>query len=251
MKEFEGRVALVTGGSSGIGLETCKMLAERGAAVAVHYNRSREAAENLAAELRGLGAPSVAVHADVTKRDEAHQMAAQVRRELGKVDLLVNNAGDILGRGKIVDETGDLWQRTLDLNLSSLVWVTQAAVQDMLAQKWGRIVNVSSAGARHGGGFGAAAYVSAKAGVMGLTKAMAKEFGPNNINVNCVLPGWIDTPFHVKAKTGDLKQFIDTINIGRIGTAAEVASVIVFLLSDGAKYMQGAMVDINGGIYMP
>ncbi len=251
MKDFDGRVALVTGGSSGIGAETCRMLAERGAAVAVHYNRSREAAENLAEELRGLGVRAIAVQADVTKRDEAHRMVAQVRRELGKIDLLVNNAGNILGRVKIVDETGDLWQRTLDLNLSSLMWVTQVAVQDMLAQKWGRIVNNSSAGARLGGGFGAAAYVAAKAGVMGLTKAMAKEFGPYNINVNCVLPGWIDTPFHVKANTGDLSNFVDTINLGRIGTPAEVASVIVFLLSDGAKYMQGAMLDVNGGNYMP
>lgn len=251
MNEFENRVALVTGGSSGIGLETCKMLAERGAAVAVHYNRSRDAAENLAVELRALGVQAITAQADVTKRDEAHRMVAQVRKELGKIDLLVNNAGNILGRVKIVDETGDLWQRTLDLNLTSMLWVTQAAVPDMLAQNWGRIVNNSSAGARFGGTFGVVAYVSAKAGVMGMTKSMAREFGPNNVNVNCVLPGWIDTPFHVKANTGDLGRFADTINIGRIGTPAEVASVVVFLLSDAAKYMQGAMIDINGGTFMP
>ena len=135
MKEFESRVALVTGGSSGIGMETCKMLAERGAAVAIHYNRSREAAEKLAAELRAMGVQAITVQADVTKRDEAHRMVAQVRKELGKIDLLVNNAGNILGRVKIVDETGDLWQRTLDLNLTSMLWVTQVAVQDMLAQR--------------------------------------------------------------------------------------------------------------------
>ena len=227
------------------------MLAERGAAVAIHYNRSREAAEKLAAELRAMGVQAITVQADVTKRDEAHRMVAQVRKELGKIDLLVNNAGNILGRVKIVDETGDLWQRTLDLNLTSMLWVTQVAVQDMLAQNWGRIVNNSSAGARFGGTFGVAAYVASKAGVMGLTKSMAKEFGPNNVNVNCVLPGWIDTPFHVKANTGDLSRFADTVTIGRIGTPAEVASVIVFLLSDAAKYMHGAMLDINGGTYMP
>ena len=178
-------------------------------------------------------------------------MVNEVRAELGRIDLLVNNAGNILGRNNITEETGELWQATMDLNLTSLVWVTQAAVTDMIEQKWGRIVNNSSAGARFGGTPGVAAYVTAKAGVLGLTKAMAKEFGQYNVNVNAILPGWIDTPFHVKAGSGNLDRFKSTINIGRVGTPEEIASVIVFLLSDGAKYMQGAMIDINGGTFMP
>ena len=249
--QFEGRTALVTGGSSGIGLETCRLLAKDGAAVAIHYFRSKDAAERLVNELKAHGAKAISVQADVTKREEAHRMVEEVRAELGKVDLLVNNAGNILGRKNITEETGELWQATMDLNLTSLVWVTQAVVTDMIEQKWGRIVNNSSAGARFGGTPGVAAYVTAKAGVLGLTKAMAKEFGQYNVNVNAILPGWIDTPFHVKAGSGNLDRFKSTINIGRVGTPEEIASVIVFLLSDGAKYMQGAMIDINGGTFMP
>jgi 3-oxoacyl-[acyl-carrier protein] reductase len=227
------------------------LLAEQGAAVAIHYLTSRDAAEGLADELKGKAAQVMAVQADVTDRDEAHRMVGEVRNTLGKIDLLVNNAGNILGRKNIVDEDGDLWQRTLDLNLTSLVWVTQAVAPDMIAQKWGRIVNNSSAGARFGGTPGVAAYVTAKSGVLGLTKAMAKEFGQHNINVNVVLPGWIDTPFHVKAGSGDLTRFEETINLGRVGTPKEVATVIVFLLSDSAKYMQGSAIDINAGTFMP
>jgi 3-oxoacyl-[acyl-carrier protein] reductase len=251
MKQFEGRTALVTGGSSGIGMETCRLLAEEGAAVAIHYFRSKSAADSLVDELGARGAKAMSVQADVTRRAEAHRMVDDVRAELGKIDLLVNNAGNILGRKNLTEETGELWQATMDLNLNSLVWVTQRAVTDMIDQAWGRIVNLSSAGARFGGTPGVAAYVTAKAGVLGLTKAMANEFGQYNINVNAILPGWIDTPFHVKAGSGDLSRFKSTINIGRIGTPEEVASVVVFLLSDSAKYMQGAMIDVNGGTFMP
>lgn len=251
MKQFEGRTALVTGGSSGIGMETCRLLAEEGAAVGVHYFRSKSAADGLVDELRAKGATATAVQADVTRREEAHRMVDDVRAELGKIDLLVNNAGNILGRKNLTEETGELWQATMDLNLNSLVWVTQRTVSDMIEQVWGRVVNVSSAGARFGGTPGVAAYVTAKAGVLGLTKAMANEFGQYNINVNAILPGWIDTPFHVKAGSGDLNRFKSTINIGRIGTPEEVASVIVFLLSNSARYMQGAMIDVNGGTFMP
>ncbi len=151
----------------------------------------------------------------------------------------------------LVDETGDLWQRTMDLNLNSVVWVSQAVLPDMIEQKWGRIVTISSRAGRDGGSMGVAAYATSKAGVMVLTKVLAKEYGQYNINANCVVPGWIDTPFHVKAGSGDLQRFADSHPLKRIGTPEEVATVIAFLLSDGAKYMTGAMVDVNGGLLMP
>ena len=249
--QFEGRTALVTGGSSGIGVATCRLLAQEGAAVVIHYNKSVEAAQQLAAELKTGGARVMTVQADVTAKADVKRMVEEVHGGLGKIDLLVNSAGDILGRAPVVEETGDLWQRTMDLNLNSVLWVSQAVLPDMIGQKWGRIVTIASRAARDGGSVGVGAYATAKAGVMVLTKVIAKEYGPHNVNANCVVPGWIDTPFHVKAGSGDLQRFAEGHPLKRIGTPEEVAAVIVFLLSDGAKYMTGAMVDINGGLLMP
>jgi 3-oxoacyl-[acyl-carrier protein] reductase len=248
---FTGRRELVTGGSSGIGAATCRLLAREGAAIAIGYCRGEESARALCEELRAQGAQAMAVKADVTERDQVKKMVDEVHAVLGKIDLLVHGAGNILGRAPILEETGDLWQRTLDLNLNSVLWVTQAVLPDMIGQRWGRIVTISSRAGRDGGSPGVGAYAVSKAGVMALTKVMAKEYGPHNINANCVVPGWIDTPFHVKAGSGELQRFADGMPLKRIGTAEEVASVIVFLLSDAAKYVTGAMVDVNGGLLMP
>jgi NAD(P)-dependent dehydrogenase (short-subunit alcohol dehydrogenase family) len=249
--QFEGRTALVTGGSSGIGASTCHLLAHEGATVAIHYNRSQDAARALADELTAAGAKAMTVQADVTAKQAVRRMVDAVHEKLGKIDLLVNSAGDILGRAPLLDESGDLWQRTMDLNLNSVLWVSQAVLPDMIEQKWGRIVTISSRAGRDGGSIGVGAYATAKAGVMVLTKVLAKEYGQHNINANCVVPGWIDTPFHVKAGSGDLQRFADMHPLKRIGTPEEVAAVIVFLLSDAAKYMTGAMLDVNGGLLMP
>jgi 3-oxoacyl-[acyl-carrier protein] reductase len=249
--QFQGRTALVTGGSSGIGAATCRLLAREGAALAIGYYRGEEPARRLCDELRALGATAMAVKADVTQRDQAKKMVEEVHAALGKIDLLVHGAGNILGRVPILEETGDLWQRTMDLNLHSVLWVTQAVLPDMVGQQWGRIVTISSRAGRDGGSPGVGAYATSKAGLMVLTKVIAKEYGPHNINANCVVPGWIDTPFHVKAGSGDLQRFADGMPLKRIGTAEEVASVIVFLLSDAGKYITGAMVDVNGGLLMP
>ncbi len=177
-------------------------------------------------------------------------MVDEVHKGLGKVDLLVNGVGNILGRRRVVDEDGDLWQRTLDLNLNSVLWVSRAVLPDMIERRWGRIVTISSRAARDGGSPGVGAYSVAKAGVIALTKVMAKENGEHGVNVNCVVPGWIDTPFHVKAGSGDLQRFADGMPLKRIGTPEEVASVIAFLLSDAARYVTGASIDVNAGMLM-
>jgi len=248
---FQGRTALVTGGSSGIGAATCRMLVQEGAAVAINYFKSEEAAQKLAVELTAQGARVMTVKADVTQRDQVKRMVDEVHGTLGKIDLLVHGAGNILGRALVVNETGELWQKTLDLNLNSVLWVSQAVLPEMIEQKWGRMVTIASRAGRDGGSAGVGAYGVAKAGVMLLTKVIAKEYGQYNINANCVVPGWIDTPFHVKAGSGDLQRFADTIPLKRIGTPKEAASVIVFLLSDAASYMTGAMLDVNAGLLMP
>ena len=249
--EFQGKVALVTGGSSGIGAATCRLLAQAGAAVAIGYNRGAEAAESLRTELTTAGATAITVKADVTQPREVSAMVDQVHASLGQIGLLVHGAGNILGRKQVVDEDGDLWQRTLDLNLNSVLWVSRAVLPDMIERRWGRIVSISSRAGRDGGSIGVGAYAVSKAGVMILTKVLAKEYGQYNINANCVVPGWIDTPFHVKAGSGDLQRFAAGIPLNRIGTAEEVASTIVFLLSDASRYLTGTMIDVNGGMLMP
>jgi 3-oxoacyl-[acyl-carrier protein] reductase len=249
--QFRGKTAVVTGGSSGIGLATCRMLAAEGSAVAIHYFRSHEAAEKLAAELTAQGSKVMTVKADVTRRAEVMRMRDEVHQGLGKVDLLVNNAGNMLARTGVLEETEETLKNTFDLNFNSVVWVTQAFAPDMIERKWGRIVNNASLAGRTGGMWAAGSYAASKAAVMTYTKAMAKEFGQHNVNVNCIAPGLIDTPFHVKASTGDLQRFVDGIVLKRVGTPEDVGSVIMFLLSDAASYMTGLTLDINAGMFMP
>ena len=248
---FAGKVALVTGGSSGIGAATCRLLARDGAAVAVGYNRGRKAAESLVDEITSAGGRAAAFGADVTDRRAVQRMVAEARAALGPITLLVNGAGNILGRRVLAEEDGDLWSRTLDLNLNSVLWVSQAVLPDMVAAKSGRIVTISSRAGRDGGSPGVGAYAVSKAGVMVLTKVLAKENGASGITANCVVPGWVDTAFHVKAGSGDLQRFADGIPLKRIGTAEETADAIVFLLSDASSYITGAMLDVNGGLLMP
>ena len=249
--EFENRVALVTGASTGIGAATARLLASKGAAVAVNYATSREAAEQVASDIQADGGQAFAVQADVTKPEEVDKLVEAVHSELGLVDLLINNAGGLLGREPIRDMTLDLWHRTMDLNLHSVFMVCQAFMPDMVERRFGRIVTVSSISARNGGGIGASAYAASKAGLWAFTKGLAKEVAEFEISVNSIAPGYIETPFHDKAKTGDLAQFAPGIPMKRIGTPEETAEVIAFLCSGAAAYVTGVMVDINGGMLMP
>jgi len=249
--EFENRVAVVTGASTGIGAATAVLLARKGAVVAVNYAHSRDQAEKLVEEIKTFGGRAVAIQADVTQPAEVSRLAEVVHAELGLADFLIHNAGGLLGRMPIREMTLDLWHRTMDLNLHSTFMVCQAFMPDMVGRRFGRIVTVSSISARNGGGIGASAYAASKAGAWAFTKGLAKEVAEFGISVNSIAPGYIDTPFHTKAKTGDLAQFTGGIPMKRIGTPEEAAEVIAFLCSGGAAYVTGVMVDINGGLLMP
>jgi len=250
--ELANTVALVTGGGAGIGRAAALELAARGADVAVHYHRSEAGAQETARQIAALGRKSAIVAGDLTRRDEAFALVASVVARLGRIDVLVNNAGDLVERKPLLEMTEALWRQVLDLNLGSALFVSQAAVPAMIERGRGVIVNVSSLAAHNGGGPGALAYAAAKGGLISLTKAMAKELAPKGVRVNCVSPGLIGhTAFHGRFTAPEAFAAIEkTIPIGRGGTPEEVGRVIAFLSGPDAAYLVGETVEVNGGMFM-
>jgi 3-oxoacyl-[acyl-carrier protein] reductase len=250
--ELKDTVALVTGAGAGIGRAAALQLAARGADVAVHYHRSEAGARETAKQIEALGRRSAAFGADLARRDEARALVAAVVERMGRLDVLVNNAGDLVERKPLLEMTEALWRQVLDLNLSSVFFVTQAAAPGMIERGRGAIVNVSSLAAHNGGGPGALAYAAAKGGLVSLTKAMAKELAPKGVRVNCVSPGLIgQTAFHGRFTAPEAFAAIEkTIPLGRGGTPEEVGRVIAFLAGPDAAYLVGETVEINGGMFM-
>jgi 3-oxoacyl-[acyl-carrier protein] reductase len=248
---FEGQVALITGASSGIGAATAEAFARQGARVAVGYHQNRSGAESVVEAIRQAGAEAIALRADVTSSHDVGAMVKSVRDRWGRIDILVNNAGDLLARRTLADMTEDYWDAVMALNLKSAFLGVKAVWEQMAERRSGCIINVSSIAGRNGGGPGAAAYAAAKGGLITYTKALAKELAPQGIRVNAVAPGVIATRYHERYSPPDLLQrMISTIPLGRAGTAAEVAEVIVFLASPGARYITGETVEVNGGMWM-
>lgn len=249
--DLKGRVALVTGASSGIGRATAVALAGCGAAVAVNFHRNESGAEAARAEIVGAGGRATVVQADVTRAADVRALVARVTEELGPLDILVNNAGSLVERLKILELTEERWDEVIDLNLKSAFLCSQAAAASMMERKAGAIVNVSSIAGRNGGALGSIHYSTAKGGLITLTKGFAKELAPYGVRVNAVSPGVIDTPYHERFSTPEaMKGYVAGIPLGRVGTPAEVASVIAFLASDAASYLSGETIEINGGMLM-
>jgi len=246
---FNNRVALVTGGSTGIGAATAVQLGSSGVKVAINYNKSAKEAEEVARKVKTAGGNGLLLQADVSKVDEVNRMVKRTVQEFGKIDILVNNAGGIVKRVPVTYMDDALWDSTMNLNLRSVFYCSKAVIPMMIQARYGRIVNVSSVAAFTGGGRHATAYAAAKAGLHGFTKGLAKELAPFGITVNVVAPGLIDTPFHVKAETGGFDQFMPGIPLKRAGTADEVASLISYLASDNAGYSTGTVFNVNGGMY--
>jgi NAD(P)-dependent dehydrogenase (short-subunit alcohol dehydrogenase family) len=249
--DLTGKVALITGASSGIGAATAIVLADLGARVAIGYHHNEEGAEKTRATIVAAGGHAIAIRADVRRADEVAGLVQRVRHAFGPVDILVNNAGSLVKRMKLLDTTEEQWDDVQALNLKSAMLCSQAVVGSMVERGSGAIVNVASIAARNGGGPGAGAYSAAKAGVITLTKSMAKELAPLGIRVNAVSPGVIDTPFHEVFSTPEMiRGFVANIPLGRIGQPVECARVIAFLASDAASYVVGETIEVNGGQLM-
>jgi 3-oxoacyl-[acyl-carrier protein] reductase len=250
-QDLTGRVAIVTGASTGIGRWSAIALAECGAAVAINYHRNQAGAEETKRIIEEASGRAIIIQADVSMKKGAQSVVEEARAKLGPIDILVNNAGDLIQRCSLLDFSEETWDRVINLNFKSVLLCSQAAMREMMERKGGTIINVGSIAGHHGGGPGAAVYAAAKAGVMCLTKGLAKELAPFGVRVNGVAPGVIETPFHERMSTPELlKQFVTAIPLGRLGTAEECGRVIAFLASDAASYIHGEMIEINGGQLM-
>ena len=251
--DLKGKVVLITGASTGIGAAAARAFAREGSRLIIHYNASRDAAEAVAADVRAMGASATLVASDVTK---AANIAAIVREAVaahGRIDVLINNAGGMIGRTRIEDYTEDYLSQVIALNVTQVALFMREVVPLMRRQKSGNIINVTSIAARHGGGGGAVVYAGAKGFISTATRGWAKEVVGDGIRVNAVSPGVIATPFHERYTTAEqMETMRQMIPMGRIGTADECAGTFIYLASDVLSgYVTGQVIEVNGGQYMP
>jgi 3-oxoacyl-[acyl-carrier protein] reductase len=252
LSSLENKVALVTGGGAGIGEASVRALGARGAKLAVHYFKSGSGAEAAVAGLRARGSEAEAFRADVTKSAEVRTLVRAVTARFGAIDVLVNNAGDLIERKTLAEMTEEYWHAVIDVNLTSTFLMCQAVAPAMIERKSGAIVNMASLAAWNGGGPGALAYSASKGGIISFTKGIAKELAPHGVRANCVSPGLIgETAFHGRftAKPA-LETIAKGVPLGRAGTPDEVAAAIVFLASPDSSYLTGETIEINGGMFM-
>ena len=243
---MEQRTALITGASRGIGAATARRLARAGYAVAVDYCRSEERALALVEELREAGHTAMAVHADVSDPDQVGDMVDNVLDKFCQLDILVCNAGRSWV-GLLGDMTPEEWRELFAVNLDSVFYCCKAVMPHMIHRKRGKIITISSMWGQVGASC-EAAYSASKAGVIGLTKALAKELGPSGITVNCVAPGVVDTEMNQNLTAEDLDALRQETPLERIGRAEDVAESVLFLASEGADFITGQVICPNGGL---
>lgn len=242
------RTCLITGSSRGLGRAMALELAAQGYGVAVHYVQSSQAAKEVAKELRAMGAEAEVFGADVSLPEACKALVGEVTAALGGVDVLVNNAG-VTRDGLAMRMKDADWSAVIDTNLSSAFYLSRAALRKMVQRRWGRIINISSVVGLMGN-VGQANYVASKAGLIGLTKALAREYAAKGVTVNAVAPGFIESDMTEGLSEEVKKAYLATIPAGRFGRPEEVAKAVAFLAGEGAAYISGQTLTVDGGMVM-
>lgn len=248
MKSLQGKIALVTGGSRGIGRAIVLALAEAGADVAFTYAHSQEKAEEVCRAAKELGVRCKAYQSDISSLEQSEKVIKDVTEEFGPVQILVNNAG-ITHDKSFMKMTKEIWDEVIHVNLDGLFNLTHAVVPGMVDSGWGRIVNVSSV-VGETGNFGQANYAASKGGAIAFTRTLARELARKNITVNAVAPGFIESDMTSRMPEAALAQVAAMTPVGRLGKPEEVADSVVFLASPRSSFITGEVLDVNGGMHM-
>jgi len=246
--ELQGQVALISGSSRGIGKAIAHHLAKKGANIAINYHSQEETANQVMRDIIYAGTESIAIRADVSKEDDVRSLMQKILDQWGRLDILINNAGITQDR-LIMRMTSEEWDHVLSVNLKSAYLCTRFALPHMIRQRHGRIINISSV-VGISGNAGQANYAASKAGLIGLTKAVAREVASRNITVNAVAPGYITTEMVEKLSEETKAQILSNVPLGRFGKPEDVAATVDFLCSDSANYITGQVLTVDGGLTM-
>ncbi len=248
--DLPGKRAFVTGGSKGIGAASAIALAQAGCHVAITYHSDDEGGKKVAAEIEKLGRKTVAIPCDVCKTDDVDRAVEGAVEVLGGLDIVFANAGGLIRRCNVMDMPEEMFLQLFDLNVTSVYRTVKATVPHLREAGGGSLIIMSSVAARNGAAAGAVVYGATKGATMTLTRGLSKELAEDNIRVNAVAPGVIDTPFHADTPKDVMDKLKSNITVGRLGEAEDIARAVVFLAGESRGFMTGATIDINGGMWV-